>query len=224
LVVAIMASVAACGSDEPARDASIDPAERAVTIETTACGDASRTKGSGIVVGDARVLTAAHVVVGAGSVVVHSPGGIVDARLVHLDVTRDLAVLDVPRVGVAPVVLADFEADDEVTIVGRSSSGLIKAVVRRPVLMDVDDVRGTERHRRDGYELDAAISGGDSGSGVFDSTGRLGGIVFAEPTGRESTTFVVGATEVAVALDAEERPYECRPALSRVIDVGSEAT
>ncbi len=220
---------ASCGSTAPADGAPadvepVDPAARAVEITTTACGHASRTGGSGVVVGERRVLTAAHVVVGAGTVMVTHASRDHEARLVHLDVTRDLALLDAADVGLSAVEIGDVAAGEQVTIVDAASSGSVDAVVRRRVVIDIDEVRGTERHERDGYELDATISSGDSGAGVFDARGRLAAIVFAEPTERDGITYAVGGAELDAVLGAEERRYECRPDLSRVVEVRATTT
>ncbi|NND73525.1 MAG: trypsin-like peptidase domain-containing protein [Ilumatobacter sp.] len=221
-VAALCVAGVACGA---AQTTEIDPLRRAVEIETTACGHASRTRGSGVVVGDGRVLTAAHVVVGAGDVTVTHAGERRVAEIAVLDVTRDLAVLAVQGVALPVIETADAAAGERVAIVDGVSSGTIDAGVRRRVLIDIDDVRGADRHERDGYELDAEIGGGDSGAGVFDGDGRLVAIVFAEPTERDAITYAVGGRELALVLGAHDRRYECRPESSRVVELErSEAT
>lgn len=210
---------AACAAAPADGGADVDPADRAAEITTTACGHASRTTGSGVVVGDRRVLTAAHVVVGAGSATIAHDGRAHEARVVHLDVTRDLAVLDVAGIRLPAVELGDVDDGERVRIVDAASSGTLDVTVRRRVVIDIEEVRGAQRHERDGYELDAAIRGGDSGAGVFDERGRLTAIVFAEPTANEAITYAVGGAELAAVLGADDRHYACAPERSRIVEV-----
>jgi S1-C subfamily serine protease len=221
--------VASCGTDAP----DVAPEERAVSLRTTACGDASRTRGSGVVVGDGTVLTAAHVVVGADEVFVAGETGSgssllgdggapedveVHARVVLLDLTRDLAVLEVSTSDADPIDLGQAEDGDVVRVVGGASSGTVEATVERRVSMEVDDVRSQSRSRRSGYELDVAIAGGDSGAGVYDADGRLVGIVFATPTQRSGASFAVGAAEIEAVLGAPDHTvHRCDAAESRVV-------
>lgn len=196
------------------------PGDRAVTITTTACGDASATTGSGVILDQALVLTAGHVVVGATDVLVDEE----PATVFLLDRTRDLALLKAPSVDATRIELADVESGDQVRVVGGARSGTVAASVERLLVMDVDDVRDTSRSTRAGYELDAAIAGGDSGAGVFDGDDRLVGIVFAVPTARSAATFAVDDTEIAAVLAATDvGEHRCDPARSQLAGPGSTA-
>ncbi len=215
----VASSESASGGDGTGGAASraTSPEDRAVTLRTTACGDASKTTGSGVIVGRAVVLTAAHVVVGATDVFVD--GADEPAVVAVLDRTRDLAWLDVPSVDATPVELAQVQAGDAVRVVGGATSGTVDALVERVLAMTVDDVRSTTRSTRSGFQLDAAIDGGDSGAGVFDGDGRLVGIVFAVPSEGSDATFAVDATEVAAVLASTavgER--RCDPSRSQLAD------
>ena len=192
------------------------PEGRAVTIRTTGCGDASRTTGSGVIIGQANVLTAAHVVIGATDVFVD--GSDEPAAVFLIDRTRDLALIKAPGVDAAPIELVDVEAGDEVRVVGGATSGTVAATVERLLVMDVDDVRSTSSSKRSGYELDAAIAGGDSGAGVFDAGGRLAGIVFAVPTERSDATFAIDAAEVEAVLESSDHAeHRCDPSTSQLV-------
>jgi hypothetical protein len=198
------------------------PEDRAVTIRTTACGDASHTMGSGVMVDKGTVLTAAHVVVGATDVLVEIPDVAVEmsdelvATVVVLDHSRDLALLDLPGVDAKPVELVELDAGDRVRIIGGATSGTVDAEVERRVSMEVDDVRRTTRSERAGYEVDAAIAGGDSGAGIYDGKGGLAGIVFAVPSARGDATFAVGAVEIDAVISAERAAHRCDPARSQM--------
>ncbi len=194
------------------------PTERSVTIETTGCGHASATTGSGVIVGVERVLTAAHVVVGADQVRVSTGGTAVPGQVVLLDRSRDLARLHVAGVSASPVELTQLARGEPAEVLG-AATGPIPATVTRRLQMTVDDVRSTERSRRAGYELDVRIDGGDSGAGLF-AGDRLAGIVFAVPAQRDAT-FAVRADEVEAVLEAgPERPHACDPGGSMVVPVG----
>jgi len=200
------------------------------------------------VVGDDTVLTAAHVVVGADEVFVLGATGDdpsvgdgggrsegedvgenageesaveVPARVVLLDLTRDLAVLDVSTRDAEQIELGRAENGDAVRVVGGTSSGTVEATVQRRVSMEVDDVRSQTRSRRSGYELDVAIAGGDSGAGVYDADDHLVGIVFATPTQRSGASFAVGAAEIGAVLGSVDRSvHQCDPAGSRLVSSG----
>ncbi len=141
------------------------------------------------------------------------------ATITALDTGRDLAVLEVPGLSAPPVEFGRSESGDEVTIVGAATSGSVGAEVLRPVTLSIDQVRGTDRTSRRGYELRADISRGDSGAGVFDSDGRLTAVVFGTPTDGDGTAWATGSEEVAGVLEAAAsgRRYECDSAESRVV-------
>ena len=219
--------------DEADEPEIVDPLRRVMQIITTACGDASRTTGTGILIGGGRVLTAAHVVIGADDVRLrYSNGGaLFVSRPVVVDTVRDLAILRPdpdPNPALPPVELVDVTTDDPVVIASVASDvrgergALLPVTVRRPVVMTVDEVRSSRRVRRSGYELDARIDGGDSGSGMFDDRGRLAAVIFAEPTQRDATAFAVGADEIEAVLSAPEAPYACDPNRSRVMPTSND--
>ena len=97
--------------------------------------------------------------------------------------------------------------------------GQVEASVTRRLLMTADDVRRTTRSQRSGFELDAAILPGDSGAGVFDSGGRLVGVVFAVPTERSENTFAVYAAEIRPLLSAPDQEHRCDPTKSVIVPV-----
>jgi S1-C subfamily serine protease len=214
LVVLVVASCS--------QDLTTTPEQRAVTLSTDACGHASKTTGSGVIVGAEDVLTAAHVVVGASEVrVAVEVGPPVVATIVLLDTVLDLAVLRVPGVTATEVEFAAAVAGDELTIVDAASSGSVNAEVLRRVTMVVDEVRGTAKAPRSGYELLAEIDGGDSGAGVFAADDRLAGIVFAASTQRDGIAWVTHADELAAVLGQPgDAHYVCDPDASRVVLAG----
>jgi len=190
-----------------------------VVVSTTACGFASKTTGSGVVVGPGRVLTAAHVVVGASEVVVRAADGTENtATVAVLDTARDLAVLEVADVAETPVEFVDLDIGDAATMVGGASSGSVVVEVLRRANLNVDEVRGSQTSSRAGYELAAQIDGGDSGAGVFDEQGRLAAIVFATSNERDGIAWATRADEIeAVLATPPTTGYVCDPIQSRIV-------
>jgi S1-C subfamily serine protease len=91
-------------------------AVRSVVIVSTAHGT-----GAGVAVGDARVVTAAHVIDGATTVQLHTAGGRgVQATVVRRDPQRDIAILIAPGLDlpVAPLRSQRPDLGDPVYAVG----------------------------------------------------------------------------------------------------------
>ena len=223
-VVAMVVGVVAagCGDDGASRLAPVvemqgsredrgAPEERAVAVSTLPCGDASSRQASGVIVSPGVVVTAAHVV--ADSLEVSVRGGSVErpADVVVLDLDADVAVLDVPDGSETdpsgPVELSRFTRDQAVRLVGGSATGTVDLVVSRPVRIDIDGRRLGERVERDGYELMGVTADGDSGAGVYDAEGRLGGLVFARSDERADVAFAVEASEIREALQQQPATY-----------------
>jgi len=225
VLAAAVLSAGGCAGSEQQRD--VAPESRAVTIRTTACGDASKTVGSGVMVGDDVVLTAAHVVIGATDVAVQSAGAAESSGVVvALDTVTDLALVQVDAASpVSDVTLTDFVADERATLLGGASSGDVEVDVLRRVLINVDEVRGTSVVQRDGYEVQGAIEGGDSGAGIFDADGALGAMVFAEPSrtsgsraGPTDRLFATSSSAIRTLIErSDRRAHVCDPGSSRLV-------
>ncbi len=222
LVLASIALLALACGEEPT-----PPEARAVTLETTACGHASRTSGAGVIVEDGWVLASAHVVAGAGSVEVTGSAlsakdvsaKDVPAEIVVFDAASDLALLRVDGVTAKPVTLGDAGAGDIVYFGGGGPSGAPTASITRPVEVRIEGVRSTERIRRRGYEIDRRVELGDSGGGLFDEQGRLVGSIFGRPLDELDSSFAVRRIEIERVLTAErDSIWECDPTGHRVIE------
>src|SRR4051812_21410489 len=95
--LALIAPAAPARAAAPLEEASVSEALKSVVILRTTDGF-----GSGVAIGDGRVVTAAHVVEGSSRAVVHtSEGRDVRADVVKLDLKRDVALLDAPGLAVA---------------------------------------------------------------------------------------------------------------------------
>ncbi len=136
-----------------------------------------------------------------------------------MDTLRDLAALTVPVVDVDRPLIGKAEAGDTGFVVGGSTSGTVDFVVRQYASLNIEEVLGTERSGRRGYEIEAVTADGDSGAGVYDQEGRLLGMVFAVTAGGGST-WVTASEEIdqfVSQIDRSGMPYMCDPETSRVV-------
>lgn len=236
-IVAVALAAAAYGADPGAGQASgaVHPGERAVKavgsagrdravmVTTTACGHASRTSGAGVIVGSGRVITAAHVIIGAGSI------GVADAAtgtdlgavtVLRVNPRSDLALLHVSGATGDPIVTADADQGHGVHASGGGPSGSFVATITRRVEVRIEEVRSTTRSRRFGFEIDRRVELGDSGGGVFNDGGELVGIVFGRSSDRVDASFVVRREEIELLLanqDGEDTGWICDPAQNRLV-------
>ncbi|MEM7271945.1 MAG: trypsin-like peptidase domain-containing protein [Actinomycetota bacterium] len=229
-----------------------DAGRRAVVVATTGCGSAPGGEGSGVALAPTRILTAAHVVAGATEVTVRLRGEVpidrsigtaettgdaagpdatpalrtVEATVVAYDTRRDLALLDLDGDGVAapagPVPIRDLGTGDAGIIIGAGVSGDIPFTVAERTIIEIDEVRGTDRVRRAGYLLEAATSPGDSGSGLYDGRGYLVGVLFAVSTDNGRRSWATAGDEVdAFITDLDVRgDFACDPDRSRLAPIG----
>lgn len=206
-----LAVVVGCGtngsasSTDSASAQQVAPIERAAMIETTGCGYASGRVGSGVALGGGLVITVAHLVVHASRADL-SIGDVLagDGTVVAVDLERDLALLRLADGDLADVTTASAVKGDRGSVVGAAVSGTVPFQVRGVVELTIEDVLGNGRHSRLGYQLDADTTDGDSGAGVYDSQGRLIGIVFATSDGG-AVTWATAATEIEDFLSTTSR-------------------
>ncbi len=209
LIVALVATSCA--------GAATTPEARAVSLETTACGNASRTTGAGVIVEDGWILASAHVVIGAGSVEVTGPDGREFADVIVLDVEGDLALLSVPSAQASPIELAKAATGDVIDFAGGGPSDAFTASVLRPLEVRIEAVRSQERISRFGYEVDVRVELGDSGGGGFDDEGRLVGIIFGRTDQDEERSFIVGDRQISAVLASDRSGlWSCDPTQNRV--------
>jgi putative serine protease PepD len=196
--------VLAVDDDEPATTATADPT--AVRTSGTSIGEVyqdvkdsvvvvdasgassdspfggSTTQGSGFVLdAEGRIVTNYHVVQNAESVRITYPGGReVDAEVVGIDPSTDLAVLDPEEdVDVEPLQLADsdqVEVGDPVLAIGSPfglagtvTSGIVSALDRTIESPADFGIAGA-------IQTDAAINSGNSGGPLLDADGRVIGV------------------------------------------------
>ncbi|NNL47157.1 MAG: trypsin-like peptidase domain-containing protein [Acidimicrobiia bacterium] len=203
-------------------DPTVDPSLRAVRLDTSGCGFASGRIGSGVAVGDELILTVAHLVARADDIeITLTSGDVVNAHVTAIDLEKDLALLLVPSTGLDDVSLASARIGTAGFIEGGAASGTVPFTVRAAVSLSIEEILGSDRFTRLGYELDARTTTGDSGAGVFNTEDRLIGLVFA--TGKDgAATWATASTEIARFLTratsdrSQIRAIACDPALSRL--------
>jgi S1-C subfamily serine protease len=168
-----------------------------------------RLEGSGFVISTDHVLTNAHVVAGVTQPSVQTADGVQHAaRVVRYDPQRDVAILDVPGLGEAPLHFGSpvGEGHDAV-VAGFPEDGPFSAGAAR--------VRGVERARgpdiyqerevtRQIYALYATVRPGNSGGPLLSRAGQVLGVVFASSTDDAHTGYALTAAEVASDVRAGE--------------------
>jgi hypothetical protein len=166
LVLAILVSCKARSPATPAPALAMDQAARAVAIATT-CGST----GSGVVIGERSVLTAAHVVAtcpppylirdGAGALRVATLEAVLDTDLARLRLLPG----SIPLASPTPVAVAAAKVGDRVCLQsgghGERRCGKVRSV----------------SNGRAGLRHTAITIPGDSGSGLYRSDGVLLGVV-----------------------------------------------
>ncbi|HJW34150.1 MAG TPA: trypsin-like peptidase domain-containing protein [Holophagaceae bacterium] len=140
-------------------------------------------EGSGVVIAQGLVATNAHVVMDDGAIQVDQNGQAWLARVRNLDAIRDIALLEVPGLPLAPAVLADAAPAEGERVFSWSYPGGKGPNLTSGALAGTWAYGGGRMLQA---ELDAAR--GSSGGGLFDGQGQLLGL----------TTFVLDSSPHSV--------------------------
>lgn len=164
--------------------------------------------GTGFVVRNGVVATNAHVIEGEfiSNLEVRFPSapagkqGPLPAGLLYEDRTRDLAFLavssDLPAVEIAPTY--QFVKGDDITVIGNPGLGdeiVLENAISRGVLSSKTIIDG-----QNFIQLSATVNPGNSGGPVFDSAGRVIGVVTLKSTKAEALTFCVPLEDLQAAI------------------------
>jgi S1-C subfamily serine protease len=147
---------------------------------------------TGVIAGDGRVLTVAHVLGGGRSATVLGR----PAAVVRIDRRADLALLSVPGSRAAPLRFSDGTGAVAVRVLRDGRPRMLPGTVRRRVVARVRDAPTDRPRIRPAIELGVGVAPGDSGAPVLDPDGRLLGVVFAEAGDRDDTAWAVDAAAV----------------------------
>jgi S1-C subfamily serine protease len=184
----------------PAVDARVRAA--VVRVEGQACDQIQ--DGTGFAIARDLVVTNAHVVAGEDQTSVFLPNGDkLAARVVRFDPRRDLAVLRVDGLGLAPLPLGNGEAGTIGAVYGHPGGGPLRPTPAR--IAEQIDARGTDIYRttptrRAVFVLASQLAPGDSGAPLVDQSGRVVGVAFAIDPGNDATAYALTNDEVRPVL------------------------
>jgi S1-C subfamily serine protease len=203
----ITSGITACQTDHQARPNKDVAVTAAVRVEAEGCHDGPSV-GGGSFIADHRVITVAHVVAGATEVdVVLEDGSEHEATVVAIDRAKDLAILAV-KVDTIPLPRASMRAGARGDLVTWRNGGPapMPFVAQKFVRINASDIdHGTTSLRR-GYEIDATVEPGDSGS-VLVSDGAAVAVLFGRSTSHRGRAYATDITEadalLATAGDSE---------------------
>ncbi|WP_120006728.1 MarP family serine protease [Nesterenkonia muleiensis] len=171
------------------------------------CGQSQ--SGSGVAVSPNRVVTNAHVVAGVSEPTVEMPGGeVLTARVVHFNPARDLALLAVDTLEVAPAPVAGpMEAGVTGYVMGYPSGGPFvasPAVVQARDVSQINNIYGASPSEVEIYQLNADVRQGNSGGPLVDRDGNVAGIVFARAMEGNAVGFAVTADAAGDVLSSPD--------------------
>ncbi len=179
-----------------------------VTGEATSCSQ--EIEGSGFFISSHHVLTNAHVVAGVDQDLQVTANGVqYSARVVLYDPQRDLAVLYVPDLNLAPLQFggtAPYGTSAAVAGYPENAPTLqvTGAGVGRAFTANGPDIYGTGSVNRQMYGIRADIEPGNSGGPLLSSSGEVYGVVFAKSTYYSDTGYALTAAEVQSDVAAGE--------------------
>ena len=173
--------------------------------------------GSGVIISsDGYILTCAHVVSGASNITVSIGDKDYPATLVGEDTTSDIAVVKVDATGLTPATVGDsdnLKVGESVMAVGNPlgelggtvTSGIVSALNRSVSIQSSSSVNTMSL-----IQMDASVSPGNSGGGLFNMNGELVGIVNAKSSDSdaEGLGFAIPVNDaVKVAQELLENGY-----------------
>ena len=149
--------------------------------------------GSGVIISsDGYILTCAHVVDGASTITVTIGDKDYTATLVGEDTTSDIAVIKIDADGLTPATVGDSDSlkvGQNVMAVGNPlgelggtvTGGMISALNRSVTIQGSSSVNTMSL-----IQMDASVSPGNSGGGLFNMNGELVGIVNAKSSSSDA--------------------------------------
>ena len=149
--------------------------------------------GSGVIISsDGYILTCAHVVDGASTITVTIDDKDYTATLVGEDTTSDVAVIKIDATGLTPATVGDsdnLKVGQSVMAVGNPlgelggtvTGGMISALNRSVTIQGTSSTNTMSL-----IQMDASVSPGNSGGGLFNMNGELVGIVNAKSSSSDA--------------------------------------
>ena len=197
----------------------VSPSEQVVYSQWSWYGQSQVESGAGsgvIISSDGYILTCAHVVSGASNITVSIGDKDYPATLVGEDTTSDIAVVKVDATGLTPATVGNsdnLKVGESVMAVGNPlgelggtvTSGIVSALNRSVSIQGSSSVNTMSL-----IQMDASVSPGNSGGGLFNMNGELVGIVNAKSSDSdaEGLGFAIPVNDaVKVAQELLENGY-----------------
>jgi S1-C subfamily serine protease len=171
----------------------------AVTIKVLA-SDGTVRSGSGFIVDPTgTVVTNVHVVEGAKHIEIHvSNGDVYEPSGVRVaDTRRDIAVLQLAAFNLPTAKLADSDSvapGDHVVVLG-TALGVLENSVTSGIISGIRELEGSRL-----FQMDAAVSPGNSGGPVADDRGEVIGVTVSKITSGQSLNFAIPINYVRAQL------------------------
>jgi S1-C subfamily serine protease len=174
----------------------------AETVKVVSVGCGGLVEGSGFPVAPGVILTNAHVVAGAHDQQVEVPGraGSLPAEVVFFDPLRDIALLRVPGLNLAPVKISTSGTRaTQGAVIGYPEGG-VEQVVPGAVRGELDavgrNIYSTSIVSREIFVLQASVIPGNSGGPFVNLQGQVLGVVFAKSLVSGDQGYALTAGEV----------------------------
>ena len=177
-----------------------------VKVEGVACR--YERDGSGFTVAPDLVVTNAHVVAGQQRTTVVRPDGRrLRAQVAVFDPARDLALLQVPGLGQAPLPLGTGKVGSTGAVFGHPDGQnpleISPAAIRQQVNALGRDLYDLALTRRTVYVLAAELVPGDSGAALVNAEGEVVGVAFAISPDDDGTAYALAVSELRTVLEAD---------------------
>jgi S1-C subfamily serine protease len=170
-------------------------------LRVVADGCEQRSSGSSFVIAPEYLVTNAHVVAGASSILVQTPEASFRARPVLVDLELDVALLFADGLGEQPLAWAVSEPDRgavgaTIGFPGGGNETVEPATVAATYVANGLDVEGKARVSRRIVELRSRVAPGNSGGPFVLEDGTVGGVIFAESRVDPSVGYALAPGEV----------------------------
>ena len=182
-----------------------DPAVTAAakeTVKVVSVGCGGLIEGSGFPVAPGMILTNAHVVAGSHDSQVMVPGrtGSLAAEVVFFDPERDIAVLRVPDLNLAPLAINNSGTrGTQGAVIGYTDGGVEQVApgaIRGELNAVGRDIYSDQIVSREIFVLQATVIPGNSGGPLVDLQGQVLGVVFAKSVVTGGEGYALTAAEV----------------------------
>jgi len=170
-------------------------------LRVVADGCDQRSSGSSFVVASNYLVTNAHVVTGAKSVIVQTSGNSFPATVVLLDLDLDIALLHTDGLRAPPLTFTTTEPQRgalaaAIGYPGGGNEAVEPATVAAAYDAQGLSVSGKDRVTRRIIELRSKVRPGDSGGPLVLENGSVGGVVFAESKADPSVGYALSPLDV----------------------------